>query len=251
MDAADPKREIQLLYRPGLIAIRGESLATESHRHHALQVAASTGDPLHLESAGVQLAAKILIVPPDVDHKLVARECLILLLEPEGVAAHAILGQLGDPAGPVSLDGRTDTVPLAEPLSWSLVDALLETMGAPRAGSPVIDERLGRVVAWIDDVEQRGRWDELSFARACETAALSESRFRHLLSEQFGIGWRAYVLWRRLISALQYAVARASLTDAAFHAGFADLPHLSRACKQMFGMTPREILLRARPVDSP
>ena len=79
--------------------------------------------------------------------------------------------------------------------------------------------------------------------RAHEVAtqlSLSTSRFLHLFREQMGIPWRRYLLWRRIICAIQSMLAGCSATDAAFATGFSDSAHLSRTFKSNFGMTIRQ-----------
>lgn len=73
---------------------------------------------------------------------------------------------------------------------------------------------------------------------AARLAAVSPSRLTHLFSEEIGIPFRRYVLWLRLRRAAEAASSAATLTDAAMVAGFADLPHLSRVCRSMFGVNP-------------
>jgi AraC-like DNA-binding protein len=88
--------------------------------------------------------------------------------------------------------------------------------------------------------------------RAAEVAsklALSESRFLHLFSEELGISWRPYLLWRRIICAVQAIINNSSATDAAHLAGFSDSAHLSRTFRKNFGMTIREALTLFKKVS--
>jgi AraC-like DNA-binding protein len=71
---------------------------------------------------------------------------------------------------------------------------------------------------------------------------LSESRFIHLFKEQVGIPFRRYLLWLRLVEAIELVLDGVSLTTAAHTAGFADSAHLSRTFRRMFGITPSYIL---------
>jgi len=65
---------------------------------------------------------------------------------------------------------------------------------------------------------------------------LSPSRASHLFVEQTGLPFRAYVLWLRLVRAVDAHAKGLSLTEAAHEAGFADSAHLSRAFRRMFGL---------------
>ncbi len=77
---------------------------------------------------------------------------------------------------------------------------------------------------------------------AMATAAhLSPDRFRHLFMEETGVGFRAYVLWRRLEYSLAAYVAGDTLTRAAHTGGFADSAHFSRTFRKMFGIAPASV----------
>ena len=65
---------------------------------------------------------------------------------------------------------------------------------------------------------------------------LSPSRLRHLFVEQTGLAFKTYMLWRRLMRALEAYAEGKSLTESAHHAGFADSAHFSRVFKRYFGL---------------
>ena len=54
--------------------------------------------------------------------------------------------------------------------------------------------------------------------------------------EETGLPFRTYVLWLRVVRAVDAHTKGASLTEAAQEAGFADSAHLSRTFKRMFGL---------------
>lgn len=108
--------------------------------------------------------------------------------------------------------------------------------------STVEDRRIQQLLTELDqclygDCIKPTNW------RASEVAnqlALSESRFLHLFSKELGIAWRPYLLWRRMICAIQALINGSSATDAAHLAGFSDSAHLSRTFRNNFGMTIRQ-----------
>ena len=73
-------------------------------------------------------------------------------------------------------------------------------------------------------------------------AALSESRFSHLFTEQIGVSVRRYQLWLRLREAIHLLARGGSLTDTAYEAGFSDSSHLTRTFRQMLGIAPSALL---------
>lgn len=67
---------------------------------------------------------------------------------------------------------------------------------------------------------------------------LSPSRLQHRFVHHTGMPLRPYVRWLRLSTALTAIAGKASLTEAATTAGFADAAHFSRTFKRHFGFTP-------------
>ncbi len=53
-----------------------------------------------------------------------------------------------------------------------------------------------------------------------------------------GIPIRRYVLWERLLLAIQQLTGGVTLTEAAHWAGFSDSAHFSRTFTRMFGLSP-------------
>jgi AraC-like DNA-binding protein len=82
------------------------------------------------------------------------------------------------------------------------------------------------------------RSDHVDLASLSQEAGLSPRQMRHVFTRDVGLPMRAYVRWRRLRRALATVGEGASLSAAATSAGFADGAHLSRVCREQFGITP-------------
>lgn len=108
----------------------------------------------------------------------------------------------------------------------------------PSALSPYgFDSRIGRVLEWI----AANPGAQPSGASLASMVHLSESRFTHLFRQQTGLPLSRYLLWLRLFDGVT-AVARGdNMTSAAHRAGFADLAHMSRTFRNMFGVVPSEL----------
>jgi AraC-like DNA-binding protein len=92
----------------------------------------------------------------------------------------------------------------------------------------------------------------VSLESAAESACLSPSRFAHLFTQQVGLPFRRYMLWRKVTRAM-FAVGREGTIAAAAHAAdFADAAHLTRTFYQMFGIPP-SLLMRGEffEIDPP
>ncbi|MBI0395963.1 helix-turn-helix transcriptional regulator [Acinetobacter bereziniae] len=79
---------------------------------------------------------------------------------------------------------------------------------------------------------------DLTLKQIAEQFNLSESRFSHWFSESFGISYRSYRKWLRLLQTIQSTSQQTTLTNAAYQSHFSDQAHFSRTCKQMFGIQP-------------
>jgi AraC family transcriptional regulator len=98
------------------------------------------------------------------------------------------------------------------------------------AGGP--DPRIVKLLTWA-----ALRLEEpISLSDAATFVGLSPGRARHLFVQQTGLPFRTYLLWLRLMRAVEIYVGGASLTEAAHAAGFADSAHLSRTFRRMFGI---------------
>ncbi len=80
------------------------------------------------------------------------------------------------------------------------------------------------------------RAQSLDASAAAVGVHLSPSRLRHLFVEQTGLAFKTYMLWLRLVRALEVYSDGASLTEAAHAAGFSDSAHFSRIFKRTFGL---------------
>ena len=131
---------------------------------------------------------------------------------------------------------------------WALprVPTLAEACTALGLGqAPVADARIGRVLEELEAAPERlARLQD-----AATLACLSPSRLRARFQGQVSMPFRRYRLWRRMARVLQSLAAGASLTDAAYAAGFASSAHLSTAFKRMFGMTPSALVALGAVID--
>ncbi len=97
-----------------------------------------------------------------------------------------------------------------------------------------LDPRVARTVMMLREEAEH----PFSIREIAAQVALSESRFSHLFSRQMCVSPRRYLVWLRLREALQLLAAGASVTHAAYGAGFADSAHLARTFRGMLGIPP-------------
>lgn len=231
--------------RPGVIAIYGTCLDAAAHSHNSVQIIWGK-TPYILNGNQVTGAT---IIGSKVEHQLEMLEGWVLLIEPRSHLGEELSSKLAGSAfqsftvlnynanrNPKSED---DVVPLLTPLfdRLYLAKEFLESNHIN-----VKDKRLKKLLVELNEC-LHGDCVAPSSWKASEVAsrlALSESRFLHLFSEEMGIAWRPYLLWQRMMCAIQGLTSHNSATQAAHLAGFSDSAHLSRTFRNNFGMSIRQ-----------
>jgi AraC-like DNA-binding protein len=213
------------------------------HSHHAFQLTLSLGGSfsIHLEDRAVP--GPFVLVAPDAPHAFEAIGLVAhLFLEPESRAGRALLKLAqGEPAQRLTAEQARDAPALiqrafenANDPRGALREAGLEIAARiashVRATEP--DRRVREIIKWASENLERAP----AINDAAEGVGLSPSRASHLFVEETGLPFRTYVLWLRLVRAVDAHTRGASLTEAAQEAGFADSAHLSRTFKRMFGL---------------
>jgi AraC family transcriptional regulator len=223
---------------------------TEVHAHHAIQLTLSVGGSFAFRIAADLVEGPVVLIAPDVPHAFEPRgRIAIIFIEPESAVGAAVLRDLAE-RKVARLDlAKFDDIATRLSCIWEQPrpdDAALVDLGrelvARLAGNDVplrtIDKRIARVLERLPaDIDSR-----LDAGQAAEIACLSESRFSHLFVAEVGLPYRTYVLWRRLMVAVNGIAAGNTLTNAAHEAGFADSAHFSRTFLRMFGV-PASLLL--------
>jgi AraC family transcriptional regulator len=213
------------------------------HTHHAIQLTVSFTGGLALSSGGTTLAARHIAVAADTLHRFEADGLVgFIFVEPESRAGRALteqwlsgreVAEIGHPEFARAVSPLRDAfepgLTKAEMLviADSAVAALVD-----KAAPALPDARIRRVI------DRALTGPELSLDEAAAEAGvyLSPSRLRHLFVEQTGLAFKTYMLWQRLMRALEAYADGKSLTEAAHHAGFADSAHFSRVFKRYFGL---------------
>lgn len=238
---------MQIYLSPKIIGIHISEVNAAEHCHHALQLFFSLKKtPFNLNAQGVRLSSQAAAIAPNTPHRLAATNCLSFLLEPESLLAKNIrkhwmskqnIAELGNDLAQKAYSIFRD-VSLTRKSLATFFSALMPAQNARHH----LDSRIQRVLAWIDEQMATGTCSDITIEGALNIAFLSKGRFLHLFSEQLGIPWRRYLLWRRLLVVFTYAAGGHSLTDCAHFAAFSDSAHFSKTFKSMFGTSPVTII---------
>jgi AraC family transcriptional regulator len=121
----------------------------------------------------------------------------------------------------------------------SLGQSLIARLAGEAVHVNAPDLRIAKLIAWV----ARRLDGAVSLGDAAAFIGLSPGRVRHLFVEQTGLPFRTYLLWLRLMRAVELYAGKASLTEAAHGAGFADSAHLSRTFRRMFGIAAASLRL--------
>jgi len=241
---------------PGAVIIYGSSLDATSHNHHAIQVVWPQSHSLCKLNGSDK--SGVTIIASKVEHQLEMSAGWVLLIEPKSDLGQELFTKLMEqPFKSFStLFFEATKQPMQTEDFTNFLTPLLEALKLTKQflvfnKSTVKDKRIQKLLSELNqclhgDCIKPNNW------RAAEVAsqlALSESRFLHLFSEELGIAWRPYLLWRRIICAVQAIINNRSATDAAHLAGFSDSAHLSRTFRNNFGMTIRQALTLFKKVS--
>jgi len=229
----------------------GGASDTTPHVHHAIQICVALSGELRLRSGreGIWRRHRGAIIASDRPHQLDGSGCEVALvyLEPESEEGRRLaVGDPGSPIHPVPDDAveaiRTVTAAtrareVGPDAALRLCREILARLGLRFETRPALDERVQRALLSIRS-EPTGR---LRVAEVADASGLSRRRFRSLFAAEVGMSCRQYLLWTRLYGALGELAGGASLSEAAFGAGFADAAHLTRTFRRMVGIAPSAI----------
>jgi AraC-like DNA-binding protein len=231
---------------PGIFIIYGAALDAQTHKHHAIQfVWPNVNSQCQFNE---QEMSGPFMINSQVSHQLKLEGGWVLLVEPNSDLGQQLSQQLAKQDS-VSLSchtpqKKTPPEPQDDPTSW--LSPLFTELGLSfeygAENSSVSDPRIQQLITRLNECLP-GECLKPASWRASEVAeglSLSESRFLHLFSEQMGIAWRPYLLWHRMICAVNALMKGSSVTDAAHMAGFSDSAHLSRTFRSHFGMSIRQ-----------
>lgn len=222
------------------------------HEHHAIQITLGLDGPVAFrgpDGGWVDYAGAI--VSPDVVHEFDGKETAyaMFFVDPESREGRWLRRSLRAPVTAIpdetlarhlpALRAFAETPPSPEEAA-RLVHALVRDLCAGPPPPRALDPRVTRALETIRKMDAA----RLSLDDVARVVFLSPSRLAHLFSEEVGLPFRRYVLWRRLTRAMIAVGRGATLSAAAHDSGFADAAHLTRACTQMFG-TPPSLLLKA------
>lgn len=234
---------------PGLLAFTGGIGSAAPHAHAAVQVLLVFGGEVTLaDRRGHQRQVSAAIIPAGHRHELRAApgaHGLLAYLDPAGRAGRAATARVaasGDAAEVGTWQAAAGPRPGTPGAAVSPVPAVLCSAASDRER-----ERLPVALARALEAIPQLISGPLPLEELAARVGLSASRLGHLFAEHLHLPYPAWRRWARLLHAMETVRGGATLTEAAHGAGFADSSHLTRACREMFGMAPSRLLHAVRP----
>lgn len=237
----------RIFLRPGRLLYAGAIGSSDAHAHHAFQLARGLSGPItFVGSVGETFDAPAAVIPPDTLHATagVTASGWMMYVDPDDAVGQRLRRTVEAGASPRQwAEAAQPFLHLAgsPPARWDEVEALevavFEALAIPTVMPRPLHPAIGRALRAIAD-NLRG---EVSLAAVAAAARLSTGRLSHLFTEEIGIPFRRYVLWRRLMRAGSEVQGGASFTSAAHAAGFADSPHMNHTFRKMFGLAPTDV----------
>jgi len=235
----------QLYLWRGAALVIGPAIDSRVHNHFALQLSIGLDGPFRARFAATDdwQSTPAALFAPNRTHQLDGDGLLAhLFLElpwRDATIVSSVRAQYGAAPEFVALRAALARLATAQTGERSMMieSAMDAAMLAARAWRdvPLFDTRIKTALA------------AMAANPASDAAALaglvhlSPSRFTHLFRRQTGMSVSRYLLWNRLLTAIEAVAGGASITAAAHQAGFADLAHMSRNFSGTFGVVPSEL----------
>jgi AraC-like DNA-binding protein len=216
------------------------------HSHHAFQISLPLEGEIRLAGTDqVWQNYRGAMVRADDPHAFDGNHSTVAMIfvDPESHEGRWLRHTLRAPITAVSESRLERCIPLLQAF-WedppdasetaTFIQSLVRNLCAGPAPNRQIDTRITRAIEFI-------RVSDVSTLLLDDVASqvhLSSSRFAHLFSQEIGLPFRRYLLWRKLTHAILMVGRGDTLSAAAHGAGFSDSAHLTRTFYQMFGIPP-------------
>lgn len=222
------------------------------HSKGSIQLYVALEGPLRIRlEGGAWQTCEVAVVQPYVRHQTACegRHVLSMYVEPETVDPRRLPAMLLERSGVVIAPAfaarvrrcHARMVAAGRDLDLQPCDFDMMIFGES-LGVRVLDRRIAAVV-------QRIKQNPAAQALAEDCAAqatLSFSRFLHLFKREMGVPFRAFRMWKRARSLLQYLHSDESLTFLALDVGYPDSTHFSHSIRNSFGLSPSDIVVGSR-----
>jgi AraC-like DNA-binding protein len=239
---------IQIYACDRLVISAGPGRENSSHRHFGAIVTIAPDAPVTLMSRDAEpVVSQASVVAPNAWHRIDARNTrtVTVLIGPDHPWFRYLKPLLngGEPIVKLdyaALDGRSipwealfeGTCDCSE--AQRTAQTILQAFGGLDAPPHELDARIEEVLKILRDaVADAPTPDELG-----RRVGLSGYTLMRRFKAQLGVRIREYVLWRRLMVALELVDGRSTIAEIAQRTGFYDQAHLTRTARRMVELAP-------------
>jgi AraC family transcriptional regulator len=230
----------------GFMGIGRSSGVVPPHSHHAFQISLALDGEIRLAGEdGDWTNYQGVAIEADAMHSFDANGARVAMLfvDPESHEGRWLRNTLREPISAISGSRLERCIPqLREflddpPGIQGTVELVLSIVQCICSGPPPnrkLDPRMVKAIEFIRASDTAS----LAIDDVARHVFLSPSRFAHLFSDEIGLPFRRYLLWRKVTRAIVLVGRGQTLSAAAHAAGFSDSAHLTRTFYQMFGIPP-------------
>jgi len=238
----------------------GKAIDTSAHDHHAIQLALSFDHPFFIKTPeGAFKKVMTAIIDSDQAHECRTNDNHFLLLNIDPMTTigralkkiyltrHAVAELPAEQTTRFlkAIEQNLRTQPFDSHLIHDLTRQFVYDLCALEAAADM-DEKIRKVMQLLEEKKD----DTLKVEDLAAEVSLSPGHLTHLFKKQVGIPIKKYILWTRILLALQKVFETEDLREAALYAGFSDAPHFNRTFRKMFGLYPSAILKNSQNVQA-
>lgn len=217
------------------------------HTHYAHQLSVALDKSLEIKTDKGVMNGTSLFIPAGCKHQLSHGRVISLYVDATSTLAKELLTNFSTPKNVSPLPNKLELVIRSLVETEADLRQILSQFADQFQPNFGADRRLELVLEMLQKelVEQQ----LLSLTELANAAMLSESRFSHWFTEHTGLPLRGYRKWLRLLAGTRLIAAGKPLSEATQESLFSDQAHFSRTFKQMFGLTPKQLLNMAANED--
>jgi len=224
---------LQLVVGDGRLALGGGLAQITRHRHTSAAVVVGLDRPLRLTTDRTHVTRAALI-SAGCDHAVGVEGRIAVFLLPVATAGSSG-APIHDLTNVVTWRELGEAVASGDLDDFAVVDrAVRRSVRHARE----VDDRLRRALEAVAQALD----ENLPIEQLADTARLSPSRLMALARMHLGTSVRGYRRWLRTFEVARRYAGGASLTEAAFDAGFASSAHLASTSRASFGIRPSQVL---------
>lgn len=223
------------LFNPdkGYTVFSGSNYETRNHAHYAIEIVYCTAGSFSVTTDQHHYTDLTnVIIPPNLSHSFscLHATCDLLFIDPLSHIGRYFMQQY--PRNDIQINQTS--------LSQLYKNGQFDLSQIPAdIHNNKIDER---ILNAINTIEHLFSSQQVTVAQLSGVSFLSEGRLSHLFKKQLGISIHQYILWKKVLLAVQQSRQGYSLTECAHLVGFTDSSHFNRVFYKMFGLTPFFVL---------